>query len=267
MRAIILHVLCTVTVCWACRVTAEDAHHHHRGEHDERVLHFSHPISTESPTPENQVRVDYSYESFDKGEPDVQTWAVGGEVVFSPLFSLEFGAPYVIQSGNAGDSFGNVDLGLKMSNPALIEKGILLAYGLEVVLPTGDEAKGIGSDKEVELEPFFGLGYKSGDWELVAFTSFGIPVNVPAGEEVVNELSYNGSLLYFFIPEFRGLLEVEGATVLNGVEEGNTVVNLLPGVSYSPGGGSLWLALNVGFPITGRQDHDLRVQSSVIMHF
>ena len=150
--------------CWACRVTSEEAHHHHRSEHDERILHFSHPISTESPTPERQVRIDYSYESIDQGEPNVQTLTVGGEYFFTPIVSLEFGVPYVMQSGDAGDSIGNVDMGLKMSNPALIEKGVLLAYGLEVILPTGDEAKkGIGSDKEVELEPFFGFGYKSGD--------------------------------------------------------------------------------------------------------
>ena len=267
MRTIILRVSFIVTACWTCRVTAEEAHHHHHSEHDDRVLHFSHPISTESPTPERQVRINYSYESIDTGEPDVQTLDVGGEYSFTPTFGVEFGVPYVIQSGSAGDSFGNIEVGLKMSNPAFVEKGILLAYGLEVILPTGDGAKGIGSDKEVELEPFFGFGYKSGPWELVSFTAFGIPMNLPAGEEVVNELSYSGSLLYFFVPEFRGLLEVQGTTVLNGIDEGNTVVNLLPGVSYSPGGGSLWLALNVGFPITGRHDHDLRVQSSMIMHF
>lgn len=267
MRTIILRVLFIVTASWAYRVMGEEAHHHHHSEHDDRVLHFSHPISTESPTPERQVRANYSYESIDTGEPDVQTLKIGGEYSFTPTFGVEFGVPYVIQSGNAGNSIGNIDVGLKLSNPAFIEKGILLAYGIEVIFPTGDKAKGIGSDKEVELEPFFGFGYKSGSWELVLFTALGIPMNLPAGEEVVNELSYSRSLLYFFVPEFRGLLEVQGTTVLNGVEEGNTIMNLLPGVSYSPRGGSLWVALNVGFPITGRQDHELSVQSSMIFHF
>ena len=65
-------------------------------------------------------------------------------------------------------------------------------------LPTGDDAEGIGSNNEVEFDPYLNIGYKWRRLEITAWSAFGIPTNQDEEEEVETELAPNLSLLYHF---------------------------------------------------------------------
>ena len=131
----------------------------------------------------------------------------------------------------------------------------------------GDE-KGTGSNHIWEVEPFFSLGYKTGKVELITFLIFGIPFNQDEGEEVETEFSYQVSGLYHVHPRVRALLELDGTTVLSGHEEGDNVVNLSPGILLQPlSDPNLVLGLGASFPVSGLQEFDWGLNTSVFYHF
>ena len=70
------------------------------------------------------------------------------------------------------------------------------------------------------FEPFFNIGFTQGDWELVVFTTFGIPTNQEEGEDVDTELATNVSTLYHVNSRLQLLLEFDGESVLSGEESG-----------------------------------------------
>ena len=67
---------------------------------------------------------------------------------------------------------GSRGLGAQMAH-AFAAHGVLLASGIGMELPTGDDEKRIGSDNEVELERFLGIGYGWRKLEIIAVASLG----------------------------------------------------------------------------------------------
>ena len=253
--------------------------HHEGGDHDSQhddepfSLHFSHPLIAESPSPDTKARFDYVYERIHEGIENARqhTLRFEGEYAFHPAFSVEIDAPFVFFDDDGASSesnFGTTEIGFKVANFLLADYGILLGYGLELGLPTGDENKGIGSNNELEIEPFFDVGLKCNDLELVGFISFGIPTNHDKGEEVENEFGFNISSLYHFSSRFIGVLEIDGETELNGHGEGHTVTNLTPGVKFQPFENTpLDIGVGVSVPLTGRENFEIRSIVSAFYHF
>ncbi|MCH7909021.1 MAG: transporter [Candidatus Hydrogenedentes bacterium] len=241
---------------------------HDRGER----LHFSHPLITESPSPDTKVRLDYFFRDIDEPGEEGQDSTIRLEVeyAFTREFSVELNIPYVFTHPDGGPSendLDNIEIALKFANFAFEDKGLLLGYGIEFGLPTGDGPKGIGSNHEFEFEPFFNVGYKLNDLEIVSFVSFGIPIN-QNGEEVETELGYNLSLLYPVNPRFAALLELDLETVLSGDKDGTTVVNLTPGVKVSPfSDKAMAFGVGVSFPISDTEEFNTQVVASVFYHF
>ena len=237
---------------------------HHQG------LHFSHPLIAESVSPDTKVRIDYDFA--DLG-PDASAHTLGLELeyAFHRAFSIEAGIPFarLALDGEPGTSrFGNAEVALKFANYAFEDTGVLLGYGLEFGLPTGSDDAGIGSDHIVELEPFFDIGFKQGDWELVAFTTFGIPTNQEEGEEVETELATNFSTLYHVNSRLQLLLEFDGESVLSGEESGEQTWHLTPGVKFAPlGGSTLFLGVGVRLPLTDKQEFDTQMLVSLFYHY
>ena len=263
-------IMAVVTMLSFGRVGAaqEDGHHdgelsHHRG------LHFSHPLISESPSPDTKVRLDYLY--VDLGDGAGGTVRVEGEYAFDRVFSIEIDVPYSWLDPDQTASVSNVgtvDVGLKFANFAFEELGLLLGYGIEFGLPTGDDAKGIGSDHIFEVGPFFNLGYKRRRLELVGFVEFGIPTNQDAGEEIETDLGANLSALYHFSRRLQGLIELDGESVLSGDENGDDVLNVSPGIKLRPlAHQDLMVGLSVGFPVSDLEEFDARVLVSVFYHF
>ena len=236
-------------------------------------LHFTHPIIAESPSPDTKVRADYLFMDVNENGEKLNEHGVNfeGEYAFTHSFSIEVDAPFVVVDPNGAASMshlGNMGLSFKFANFAFADHGILLGYGIEFGLPTGDEERGIGNDHLVDIEPFFDIGYKRGDLEVVAFTSFGIPINQDQGEEVETELGYNLSFLYHVSHRFAGLIEFDGFTVLSGMEDGNSVVNITPGFKVKPTqNNNFELGAGVSFPLTDRREFDVKAKISAFYHF
>ncbi len=259
--AVVLGTLCVPTSAWGQEEQEDEGHSH--------GLHFAHPLFTESITPDTKVRFDSGREW--EAEGTASELELEAEYGFHPAFSIEVVAPYHFVNPDAGPNesgFGNVELALKFANFAFEDKGLLLGYGLEVGMPTGDDAKGIGSGHIWELEPFLGIGLMTGNWELVNRTRFGIPINQDPGEEVETELHYDFSALYHFSPRVQGLLELNGLVGLSGDEAGQGIVSLSPGIKVAPFAGNplFFVGLGGSFPL-GEEELDARLKLAFFYHF
>ncbi len=233
-------------------------------------IHFSHPLVAESPSPDTKVRFGFAQFDIDGDEESgTETeFEFEAEYAFHPSSSIEAGVPYVSLDPDESSSelgIGNAELAFKF---AFAGQGLLLGYGLELGLPTGDESKGIGSNRELEFEPLFNLGCKQEELELVLFTSFGIPTNQGENEEVETELGFDVSALCHFGERFMGLLELDGETGPSGDESGETVLNLSPGPKFVPGRNrDQNIGVGVGFPLSDTEEFETRALVSVSRHF
>lgn len=260
-------IVALAVVIAAAEAQAEggEAAHSHRAP-----IHFSHPLIAESPSPDNKIRGDYVFRDEDDGER--HTARFEGEYAFRPWLSMEVDLPVTIRRPDDGSNEANLDnieVGLKYANFAFARHGVLVGGGLELGLPTGDDAKGIGSNNEIEIEPFLDAGFKRGRFEVVGFLAFGVPVNQDEAEEdaVDLELGYNLAAQYDLSARFTALLELDGETIAVG-DEDETVVNITPGLKFRPTGDpDLQLGAGVSFPVTDDEAFDVRAIASLFYHF
>lgn len=252
---------------------AQDGQDHAGSGHDHaggqvHGLHFSHPLFTESVSPDTKVRLDFArtWEA-DAKENEIEFEA---EYAFHRSFSIEFIAPYVSLSPDfepSESNLANVELALKFANFAFEDQGVLLGYGLEFGLPTGNDTKGIGSDHLWEIAPFLNIGVKRGRWEFEAFSLFGIPTNQEDGEEIETDFKYDFSSLYHISDRVHGLLELNGKVVLSGDEAGQGIVSLAPGLKVAPfANRSFFLGVGVSLPL-GEEEVDATLRISTFYHF
>ncbi|MEW6145572.1 MAG: hypothetical protein AB1598_11195 [Thermodesulfobacteriota bacterium] len=248
-------------------------------------LHFSHPLITESPSPDTKIRLDYFFLNVD-GEVEEEelgeesegpskykesTVRLELEYAFTRNISIEADIPYTFINPDEGKDvshFNTIDIGVKLATFILEEYGVLLGGGLEFGLPTGDDDKGIGSDNIFEIEPFLSFGWKYKILEVVSFLHLGIPVNQKGGQDEGNELGYNLSTLVHATDWLEVLLEFDGETVLSGEEEGESVLNIDPGVKFKPfKSQELHVGFGAGFPVTHDEEFEVRLIASVFYHF
>lgn len=248
---------------------AAQQHHSHEQEAAHHAgLHFSHPLVTESVSPDTKIRVNVGR----AWEPDATEleFELEGEYAFHRAFSIEFGAPYTALAPEGAEyvsSLGNLEVMLKFANYAFEQYGLLLGYGVEFGVPTGDPTKGIGSDHIWEVEPFLNVGYQAGRIELVGFSIFGIPFNQDAGEEVETEWVYDLSGLVHVAPRLQALVEINGETVLSGGEAGESSVLISPALKVAPMTSTpLFVGVGASVPLT-EEELDVAARVSVFYHF
>ncbi|MDT8436669.1 MAG: hypothetical protein RRA92_07920 [Gemmatimonadota bacterium] len=272
LRRIVLTLACAA---WPNPTGLALAQEHASHSHGNGPLHFSHPLVTESPSPDDKVRFDYRLadEPGEDGEGGAvrHTLRLEAEYAFTPGLSLEVDAPYTFldpDEGDARDRLDNVEVGLKYASFALARHGLLLGGGIEFGLPTGDAETGIGSNHVVEFEPFLDVGYQRGRWEIVGFTSFGIPLNENDEDEADLELGWNTSVLRHLTPRLMLLLEFGGEHVFGGEEDGVNVVDVTPGFKVQPLEDSgLQVGAGVSLPLTEDEEFDVRPVVSIFYHF
>ena len=210
----------------------------HEEDHDHDHLHFSHPLVTESPSPDTKLRLDYigTRTSGPTGLHE-NMFRVEGEYAFSPSVSLAIVAPFISRTAPAADrasGLGNIELSLKVASLAFGERGLLLGGGLSAALPTGSDAKAIGSSHIVELEPFLDAGYKRNALELVGFATLSSTFRRRAGEDAERNLAFDFSALYRIQSRLEGLIEVTTARALVGPESGSQQAFVAPGLKVYP---------------------------------
>ncbi|MGM5471021.1 hypothetical protein ACS386_12150 [Flavobacteriaceae bacterium LMO-SS05] len=259
-----------ICFCFNLSAYAQDSpkEHDHDG-HVHHTLHFSHPIATESPSPDTKVRLDYNYISLSESEGNLQHVRLEGEYAFSRSLSVEANIPYTFANikGEANRSnLNSADIALKYANYSLEDKNILIGGGLEFALPTGNDKKGIGSSKVWEFEPYLDFGWKYHDLEIVSFLSFGIPIHGDE-EEADWELGWNLSGLYHISPSIEVLLESSSEKVYGGEEDGFNTISLIPGIKWKPEGQDhLKMGLGMGFPVSSDKEYDSTAFFSLFYH-
>lgn len=258
------------TACFALFTLSAHAQDHHHGDdphdHHHETLHFSHPLVAESPSPDTKVRFDVHTTA---GEGDLTSLRVEAEYAFAPWISLELDAPYTFLSpedGPARDHLDNVGIGLKLASFALAEQGLLLGGGLEVTLPTGSEAAGIGSDAGAEIEPFVDLGFQRGPWEVVSFVEAGF--STVEEEEVDAEGAWRLSVRRALSPRLAAFLEFDVTHLFGGEEDGTTIVNVAPGLKVTPlRDPRLQIGASFRLPLSSEQEFDTQALFSLFYHF
>ena len=210
--------------------------HQHDDDHDH--LHFSHPLVTESPTPDTKIRLDYlTLWANDVPEFRDNLVRVEGEYAFADGISLALVAPYEFRTGANSDharGLGDLEVSLKFASLRYGDKGVLLGGGLSAGVPTGSDQKQIGSSHIVELEPFLDVGYKREKIELVGFARLSSTFNRRAGEELERDLAFDFSTLYHLHPRLEPLIELTTSRSLVGSEAGVPQTFLAPGVKVYP---------------------------------
>lgn len=230
-RLILIAAFCFVPFS---RINAQE----HEEDHDHDHLHFSHPLVTESPSPDTKLRLDYiGARTTDPIEISENTFRLEGEYSFNHSVSLAIVTPFISRTAPAAQratGLGNIELSLKAASLAFGERGLLLGGGLSAALPTGSDAKGIGSAHIVELEPFLDAGYKRDAFELVGFAILSSTFHRRAGEEAERNMTFNFSTLYKIQSRLEGMIEVTTERALIGPESGSQQTFIAPGVKVYP---------------------------------
>ena len=207
-------------------------------DHDEGHLHFSHPLVTESPSPDTKIRLDYiATNSSDGPGFHENTIRIEGEYAFTHSVSLAMVTPFIFRtapSDERASGIGDVELSLKAASLAYAENGILLGGGLSVGVPTGSDVKAIGSSHIVELEPFVDAAYKRHELELVTFARFSSTVHRRANEEAERNLAFDFSALYRIHPRLETLLELTTERSLVASDVGAPQTFIAPGLKMYP---------------------------------
>ncbi len=210
----------------------------HEEDHDHDHLHFSHPLVTESPSPDTKIRLDY-IGARTSGPIGIRenTFRLEGEYSFTHSVSLAIVTPFISRTAPATErasGLGDIELSLKAASLAFGEHGLLLGGGLSAALPTGSDAKGIGSAHIVELEPFLDAGYKRNALELVGFAILSSTFHRRTGEDAERNLTFNFSALYRMQSWLEGLIEATTARALIGPESGSQQTFVAPGLKVYP---------------------------------
>jgi len=210
----------------------------HEEDHDHDHLHFSHPLVTESPSPDTKVRLDYiGARTSDPSGVQENTFRLEGEYSFNRSVSLAVVTPFISRTAPAADrasGLGNIELSLKAASLAFGERGLLLGGGLSAALPTGSDTKRIGSAHIIELEPFLDAGYKRNALELVGLATLSSTFRRRAGEEAERNLTFDFSALYRIQSRLEGLIEVTTTRALIGAESGLQQTFVAPGFKVYP---------------------------------
>ena len=259
--------------------SSDDDHHSHT-----HVLNFSHPLISESPLPDTKIRLDYFFLDVDGEVEDEELGEEGEgpqkfkestinlelEYAFNRNISIGANIPYTflnVDGASNENNLNNIEIGIKTATFILAEYGVLLGGGIEFGLPTGKDRKGIGSDNIIEIEPFVDFGYKYRDLEVIGFLSLGFPVNQKGDQHEGDELGYNLSMLYSINKSISAILEFDGETVLNGEEDGESVLNIDPGITVAPfKDKGIIFGAGMGFPLTDDKEFEYRVIGSVFYH-
>jgi hypothetical protein len=235
---------------------------------------FTHPLVTESPSPDTKVRFDFidARGKEDGVRRSERTYRLEAELAFRPWISIEVNVPYVSRriAGLPTESgIGDAEAALKLASFKLVPHGVLLGGGVELGLPTGDAGDGIGSDHIVEVSPYVDGGYMRGPVELVGFMTMSFATNRRADEPRERALEYNLSGMLHFTPIVAGLLELDGESPLAGEGSRATRFDLSPGVLVHPrvANGHILVGASASFPITHAREFSRRLLFSAFYHF
>ena len=173
---------------------------------------------------------------------------------------------------NSGSHSGFGDTSLVAKALLFETRNTTLLSLLDVKIPTGNEALGLGSGMAT-ISPGIGMWRDLGRrFALQSFIGFDIPAGGTTNTDPDVTVNYGAALAKTITPKDTPLfgnltffVEFNGSSDM-GSNNDTTVVSILPGARWNLGHG-FWLMPGVEFPITGRDEFDNRIWFSVLKDF
>ena len=268
---LILWVILLFSMNWLDIIAQEDVSSNGKENYNgQEHLEFSHPLITESISPDTKIRLTF----LDTKSNDnilSQTYDLELEYAPVPSFSIHLDVPYVVLHPSGNNIISNLDeieLALKFANFAFASHNVLLGYGIIFGLPTGDQAKGIGNNHILDINPFFNGGIKWERWEWTAFFIFGIPSNQRTNENIQTGLESRLTALYNINTRWGALLEAGNATQISRFYKGDNSYDLTEGIIFRPDPDKPWIiGIGARNPIFKNDEIKLQGMVSVFYHF
>lgn len=233
-------------------------------------LEFSHPLVTESISPDTKVRFTYLNTKINSHLTS-QTYVLELEYSPVPSFSIHLDVPYGTLKPKETSSFSSLDdieLTFKFANFAFARKNVLLGYGIGFGLPTGNDTKGIGSNHILDVEPFLNGGYLWRKWEWTAYFTFSVPTYQKENENIQSSLESRVTALYHLNNYWQLIGEFGNDKDISHPTDRNSNYNLLEGFKYLPFGHKPWiLGAGVIEPIGENSDLNLQWLLTLFYHF
>jgi len=231
---------------------------------------FSHPIFTESISPDTKVRFNYVntkvYDSMSSHGFDL-------EMEYAPVrsFSIHLDVPYTVLKPKSASSLSHVEdieLALKFANFAFAKHKVLLGYGVSFGFPTGSDVKGIGSNHIFSIDPFLNGGVMWRRWEWTAYFTFDIPTNQRPDEDLQKGLESRLTALYHVDQRWELLVEAGNSTEIGHRTARENNYDIAEGIKFRPDHGKPWiLALGIRQPVGDNTEFKFQGMFSLFYHF
>lgn len=233
-------------------------------------LEFSHPLVTESISPDTKVRFTYLNTKINSRLTS-QTYVLELEYAPVPSFSIHLDVPYGTLKQKGTPSFSNLDnveLTFKFANFAFARHNVLLGYGIGFRLPTGSDSKGIGSNHILDVEPFLNGGYMWRKWEWTAYFTFSVPTYQRENENIQSSLESRVTALYHLNNYWQLIGEFGNDKDISHRYDRNSNYNILEGFKFLPFGHKPWiLGAAVIEPIGANSELNLQWLLTLFYHF
>jgi mono/diheme cytochrome c family protein len=229
-------------------------------------LNFRRPLLTGKAFPEDEVVINLNFDKTRSARSLVNEWIL--EKRLGARGQAEVSLPFIYNDPRGGSTTGGVgDLTLAYKHVLLASQpsGMLAAFSLDLVLPTGDRDRGLG-DGTVEFGPSLRAGKTLGPFTLQGEIKAVLPVDV---DRAPRRLLYRGALQLPLSPRRSGWvpsLEFEADTKVEG--RARDVYSFAPvlykGLSKS---GHIAFAVGAKIPVAGDGDSDFRIGAFLLWEY
>lgn len=233
-------------------------------------LEFSHPLFTESISPDTKIRFNYINTNVDDS---LTSHGFNLEMEYSPVpaFSLHLDIPYTVLKPKGVTTLSHledIELAIKFANFAFAKHKVLVGYGVSFGFPTGSDFKRIGSSHIFSIDPFFNGGVMWKRWEWTAYFTFDIPTHQQPQEDLPTGLVSRLTALYHLDPHWQLLAEAGNSKEIGHAAATKGNYDIAEGIKYRPNPEKPWiLALGVREPLGDNSEFQFQGMFSVFYHF
>ncbi len=242
-----------------------------KDEHtDKEHPEFSHPIFTESISPDTKIRFNYVNTKVDDS---LSSHGFDLEMEYAPVraFSIHLDVPYTVlkpKSLSGISHLEDIEVALKFANFAFAKHKVLIGYGVSFGFPTGSDMKGIGSDHVFSIDPFFNGGVMWRKWEFTTYFTFDIPTHQLPDENLQTGLESRLTALYHLNPKWQLLAEAGNSTEIGHRTAREKNFDIAEGIKFRPNPVKPWiLALGVREPLGDNSEFKFQGMFSLFYHF
>jgi hypothetical protein len=269
-------ILMALLVClWTIEAGAHEAGAPFSGAIPEPILlHHAHI--------EDEQKINFAhFKNFQTERGEETTLSAQMELAFTWSDDFRLGSEIFIPFSNTGvsnDQFGIGDLEIQPIKYAFLNlPETVLTGALSVALPTGDKSRGLGG-KQTAIGGKLFLDQAYRNWYLGVNVEYEASVSGPTS----SDLGFAMALSYSFIDETGEgvaptvphqtlvpalMLELVSESVLTGMEKGQDIISLTPGLQIWHPASDWNFRVGMGLPLSSNRESDLAVYVQFGNHF